>query len=71
MARGAGPNTVSIDQKNQAQVTVNIDGKTLAKYVTDMVMQSVSKLVAHPTAAPMAPSMSVAPAVDGYTGGMY
>ena len=71
MARGAGSNTVSIDQKNQAQVTVNIDGKTLAKYVTDMVMQSVSKLVAHPTAAPMAPSMSVAPAVDGYTGGMY
>ena len=73
IARGAATptNNIQVNPQIQATNTINIDGKALAKYVTDMVIKAVGNITAHPTAAPMAPSMSVAPAVDGYTGGMY
>ncbi len=54
----------TIQQSSTATVTVNIDGKALAKYVTDMVMKTISTLIPHPTSAPFASGSAAAPAVD-------
>jgi hypothetical protein len=58
------PLNVTMNPQITATNTINIDGRALASYISQMVIKQVSNLIPHPTGAPMANSSQFAPSFD-------